>query len=238
MDKPIAWFSFAENAVYNGEEPFFFNINDKPWRKLIEDNYDVILSEFNQVINSNTKNIIPYFNQNLATNPTSWTILPLMRWKKMYDINCSFCPKTIEILNSIKGVTSITFSVLKPHTKIKPHFGDSNVMYRCHFTLKCLNTLPEIGMRVGNEKTSWKNGKLIAFCDAYNHEVWNDTDDERWILIIDILREDFLKDEKTICNKVNATLWWQLKFQNFYFIKHLPRWSRKWLMNLTALFMK
>jgi len=238
MIKLIKWFSFAENAIYNGNEPFFFDIENKPWKNEIENNYAIILDEFTQVVNKNSSNIIPYFNETLASSPTSWTILPLMRWKKKYEVNCLECPRTIKILENIKGVTSITFSVLKPHTKIKPHFGDSNVMYRCHFTLNCKGNLPQIGMRVGKENSGWHNGKLIAFCDAYNHEVWNNTNDERWVLIIDILREEFLAEEEKICTQINATLWWQLKFQRFYFLKHLPKWSRKWLMQVTAWFMR
>jgi aspartyl/asparaginyl beta-hydroxylase (cupin superfamily) len=231
------WYSFSENAVYNGDEPFFFNIENKPWKKIIEDNYLIILAEFQQIINDNNRNIIPYFNQTLATTPTAWTIFPLLRWGKKYKENCQTCPQTVKIIENIEGLTSSTFSILKPDTKIKPHFGDSNVMYRCHLTLKCNGTLPDIGMRVGDTKISWQTGKVFAFCDAYNHEVWNNTGEERWILIFDILREEFSSVEKQICAEVNATLWWQLKFQKFYFIKHLPKWSRRWLMQITALFM-
>lgn len=231
------WYSFAENAIYNGSEPYFFDIENKPWKKLIEDNYTIILGEFQQIISKSHKNIIPYFNQTLATTPNSWTIFPLMRWGKKYPANCIECPNTVKILDNIPGVTSVTFSILKPQTRIKPHFGDSNVMYRCHFTLKCTGNLPEIGMRVGLQNIGWENGKLIAFCDAHNHEVWNNTNDERWVLIIDILREEFLNEYTKICSEVNATLWWQLKFQNFYFIKHIPKWGRRWLMQVTALFM-
>src|ERR1700756_719649 len=220
MNKPKQWYSFAENAIYNGDEPFLFDIENKPWKKLIESNYAAIFNEFFEIINGNHKNIIPYFNKTLATTPNSWTIFPLLRWQKKYEENCAKCPETIDILNKIPGCVSATLSILKPHTKQKPHFGDSNVMYRCHFTLKCNGQLPDIGMRVGTQNVSWKNGQLIAFCDAHNHEVWNNTGEERWILIIDILREEFLSEQAGICAKVNATLWWQHKFQNFYFIKH------------------
>ena len=77
---------------------------------------------------------------------------------------------------------------------------------------------------------------MFAFCDAYEHEVWNKTENERWILIIDILREEFENDKKKICAEVNATLWWQLNFQNFYFLKHFPAWTRKVVMKVSAWF--
>ncbi len=238
MSKTKKWYSFAENERYSGDEPCFFDVSDKPWKKLLENNYSLILKELQQLINENNKNIIPYFNQTLASTPSSWTIFPLVVWDKKYEDNCKKVPATVNILSQVQGLTSCSFSILKPHTKIKPHFGDSNVMYRCHLTLKSNATLPEMGLRVGTETISWETGKLFSFCDAYNHEAWNNTANERWVLIIDVLREEFIAEKEQICAEINATLWWQLKFQKFYFIKHLPKWRRKRLLNVTALFMK
>jgi aspartyl/asparaginyl beta-hydroxylase (cupin superfamily) len=231
------WYSFDNNTPYKGSEPSFFDISDKAWSQRIKNNYTVILSELQTVINSQGNNIIPYFNQTLADKAENWNILPLYVWGKKNEQNCKSCPATTAVIESIPGMTSCSFSILKPHSSIRPHHGDSNVMYRCHFTLKCEHSLSEIGMRVRNESVSWENKKIFAFCDAYEHEVWNRTDEERWILIIDVLREEFVSQQKQICNEINATLFWQLKFQNFYFIKHLPAWNRKLLMKLTSYFM-
>jgi aspartyl/asparaginyl beta-hydroxylase (cupin superfamily) len=238
MDRPVKWFSFAEGNYFPGKEPSFFDIKDKPWKQLLEDQYLVILGELQTITGNSNKNLIPYFNETLAATPASWTIFPLLRWGRKYKDNISKCPQTYHIINQIPGAVSCTFSVLKPHTRIKPHLGDSNVMYRCHLTLKCEDTLPGIGMRVGDKTIGWENGKAFAFCDAHQHEVWNNTDHERWVLIVDVIREEFLPEQKKICDLVNATLWWQLKFQKRYFIKHLPRWSRNLLMRGTAVFMK
>ncbi|MBS1637147.1 MAG: aspartyl/asparaginyl beta-hydroxylase domain-containing protein [Bacteroidetes bacterium] len=231
------WFSFSENEDFEGPEPPFFDISNKPWKKLLENNYQVILSELQALIDEQNQNIVPYFNQTLASKPTSWTVFPLIFWNKPYEDNCLKVPKTLAVIRQIPGVMSCGFSILKANSRIKPHYGDSNVMYRCHLTLRCPGTLPEIGFRVKDQTIAWETGKLIAFCDAHNHEVWNDTSEDRWILIIDILREELLPEQKKICKLVNATLWWQLKFQKHYFMKHLPRWTRRWMMYATAPFM-
>lgn len=238
MKKLKQWFSFSESAHYNGTEPFFFDVSQKPWKTLLEKNYLTILADLQHVIASENKNIVPYYNQTLASTPASWTIFPLIMWGRYHTENCAKVKNTMQIIEQIDGVVSCGFSILKPHTRIKPHFGDTNVMYRCHLTLKSSGSIEEIGMRVGTERVTWKTGELFSFCDAYNHEVWNNTDQERWIVIIDVLREEFVKDKKQICQDVNATLWWQLKFQKRYFIGHLPKWARKALMKVTALFMK
>lgn len=237
MSKPAKWFSFAEGDSFTGTEPPLFDISDKPWKALLERSCPVIRGELEAITGNGSKNVIPYFNETLATTPTSWTIFPLMRWGKIYKDNIARCPQTYAIMQQIPGAVSCTFSILKPHTKIRPHLGDSNVMYRCHLTLKCDDALPDIGMRVGNETVGWENGKAFAFCDAHRHEVWNNTGHERWVLIVDVIREEFLHEQKKICKLVEATLWWQLKFQKHYIIGRIPRWGRKLMMEITSWFM-
>lgn len=231
------WYSFSENGSYDGSDPNFFNIKEKKWASFLELSYPIILKEFESVIAAKDKNIIPYYNQTLASKAENWMIFPLYVWGKKQKENCGKCSETSKLIESISGMTSCSFSVLKANTSIKPHYGDSNVMYRCHLTLKCNHTLPDIGMRVRETSISWKLGEIFAFCDAYEHEVWNNTNEDRWVLIIDILREEFESQKKEICTEVNATLFWQLKFQKSNLINHIPKWGRKLLLKTTALFM-
>ncbi len=236
MEKVKKWYSFAENGSYKGPEPSFFDVKSKDWLPLLELNYEIILKEFAKLCEARDKNILPYMNQTLASNPENWTVFPLYNWCEKKAENCAKCPETTRLIESIPGMTSCLFSILKADTRIKPHYGDSNVMYRCHLTLNCKHGLPEIGIRIRDEKTTWVNGKVFAFCDAHEHEVWNNTTDDRWVLIIDIIREEFADEKAKICSEVKATLWWQLKFQNFYFLKHCPAWSRKVILKVSSLF--
>jgi beta-hydroxylase len=43
-------------------------------------------------------------------------------------------------------------------------------------------------MRVGNEMIHWEEGKCVVFDDTHKHEVWNDTDGIRVVLLLDVLR--------------------------------------------------
>ncbi len=40
--------------------------------------------------------------------------------------------------------------------------------------------------RVGNETREWKEGKAWVFDDTIDHEAWNDSDELRVIMMIDI----------------------------------------------------
>jgi aspartyl/asparaginyl beta-hydroxylase (cupin superfamily) len=230
------WYSFAENGAYTGPEAAFFDVSQKQWAKMLEENHPLILEEFRKIIAGDQKDIIPYYNETLASKAENWTIFPLYNWGIKKKSNCEKCPETTKILESIPGMTNCLFSILKPGTAIKPHYGDSNVMYRCHLTLRSPGLLPEIGMRVKDQTTSWEAGRLIAFCDAHEHEVWNHTKEERWVLIVDVLREEFENDRKKICAEINATLWWQFKFQKSNLLWKVPRWGRKALLKATSWF--
>jgi len=37
---------------------------------------------------------------------------------------------------------------------------------------------------VEDETLVWQPGKTLMFCDGYDHEVWNDTDEERTVLLM------------------------------------------------------
>jgi beta-hydroxylase len=43
-------------------------------------------------------------------------------------------------------------------------------------------------IRVGEDIRHWEAGKSMIFDDTFNHEVWNDTDEMRVVLFVDVLR--------------------------------------------------
>lgn len=43
-------------------------------------------------------------------------------------------------------------------------------------------------MRIADELVHWRAGQSFLFDDTYPHEVWNDTDDDRVILLVQIRR--------------------------------------------------
>eukprot|EP00966_Prymnesium_polylepis_P084105 1946792-Prymnesium_polylepis.2 len=45
-------------------------------------------------------------------------------------------------------------------------------------------------MRVAGEERRWEVGRALIFDDAFEHEVWNDTDAERVVLLLDLWHPD------------------------------------------------
>ena len=54
-----------------------------------------------------------------------------------------------------------------------------------------ISKVPEnCSIRVGDLNLKWKEGEAFIFDDSYEHEVWNNSDEEGIIFIMDILHPD------------------------------------------------
>lgn len=90
------------------------------------------------------------------------------------------------------GVGEIIFSALAPGSKLLPHCASSNVRLTCHLGLVC----PEgAKVRVGAEWGTWAEGKCIFFDDSFEHEVVNDGDGVRIVLLIRFWHPELLPDQ-------------------------------------------
>ena len=76
-------------------------------------------------------------------------------------------------------------------------------------------------MRVSDQTVCWEPGKCVVFDDYYRHEVWNDTDEERVVLIF-----DFERPMRPLGRLLNAALMWGIK-RTAYF-KDGERNLRNW----------
>ena len=98
------------------------------------------------------------------------------------------CPETGKLLDSIPGLALAFFSILAPGMHIKAHRGAYKGVVRCHLGLIVPEPRTSVRMRVGNEMVYWEEGKCVIFDDTHKHEVWNDTDKVRVVLLFDVCR--------------------------------------------------
>ena len=52
----------------------------------------------------------------------------------------------------------------------------------------------DVGMKIGNEIVRWEAGKPLLFDDTYEHEVWNDGETPRAVLIIDLWHPEIVDE--------------------------------------------
>jgi aspartyl/asparaginyl beta-hydroxylase (cupin superfamily) len=199
------WFR-SDGRPFNGNEPFFFNTEDFPWVKRIESQWLVIREELMMLIHEHENSLVPYAISGLTSKPNQWRTFGLMFWTIKSRENCRKCPKTWELIKSIPNVLAASFNLLEANTAIKPHHGDTNAIIRCHLGLQIPAPAPQCAFRVGSETRSWEEGKLHMFCDAHSHTSWNNTNQKRYILLIDVMRPEYAAQTKAICGRVLARL--------------------------------
>ena len=134
----------------------------------------------------------------LLNNP-DWSTLYLWENGGPLAENVARFPKTWAAMQRVPlphitvRAPSILFSLLKPGARIEAHNGMINTRLICHLPLI---VPPGCGFRVGNETRQWEVGKLLIFDDTIEHEAWNDSDEDRVVLIFDIWRPELAGDER------------------------------------------
>jgi aspartyl/asparaginyl beta-hydroxylase (cupin superfamily) len=63
---------------------------------------------------------------------------------------------------------------------------------RCHLGI---DVPAGCGIRVGGVERSWERGRCIVFDDSFPHEAWNESDEPRIVLIVDVWHPDLSDDE-------------------------------------------
>lgn len=59
---------------------------------------------------------------------------------------------------------------------------------RAHLGLIVLREREKCRIRVGDEIRYWESGKIFVIDDTYEHEVWNEANEERVVLLLDFNR--------------------------------------------------
>lgn len=122
------------------------------------------------------------------------------RWKSLFlkgygyrmEPNCARAPITTALVEKVPGLVTACFSVMEAGGHIPRHWGMTKGMLTYHLALKVPKEREKCRMHVEEGDTlhvlRWEEGQSFLFDDMYNHEVWNETDEDRYILLIQIKR--------------------------------------------------
>ena len=119
---------------------------------------------------------------------SGWHSFFLFGFGEKMEGACRICPKTSELLQRIPGLQTAFFSVLKPGKNIPVHHGVYRGFLRGHLGLivpegRCALRFPGQGL-----ETSWEEGKSFVFDDSFPHDVENQLDTTRVVLLFDFRR--------------------------------------------------
>lgn len=155
------------------------------------DNWEVIRDEAREVLKF--RDTIPSFHeispdQYRLSTESNWKTFVLFGFGQRLEKNASLAPKTAEILERVPQLQTAMFSILAPGYHIPAHKGVTKGILRSHLGLIIPKDREKCRIRVDDTITAWKEGEIFVFDDTYEHEVWNETDEERVILLYDFDR--------------------------------------------------
>ncbi|GMI27003.1 hypothetical protein TrCOL_g6176 [Triparma columacea] len=115
------------------------------------------------------------------------------------------CPKTASAVDGLGTKLFTTpfsfafFSTLHPNSSIQPHSSAMNLRLRVHLPLIVpgeWEDVEKVGLECGGSRRVWEEGKAVVLDDSYVHRVWNNTEETRVVLLVDIWHPDVSGEER------------------------------------------
>ncbi|MEA3050288.1 MAG: ornithine lipid ester-linked acyl 2-hydroxylase [Sphingomonadales bacterium] len=162
-----------------------------PWVAGLEARWEEIRAELDAVLALEAA--IPPLAE---ISPDHRRIAPPDKWKSFFLYGYGFakpeniarCPKTAAAVSAVPGLNSAFFSILAPGAHIPRHRGVTKAILTAHLGLIVPRRREACRMQVDETMLTWQPGRILVFDDTFFHEVWNDTDEQRVILLIQFRR--------------------------------------------------
>ena len=193
-------------SPYQRPEFIFPGLTAVPWHEAstngfvseIESSSEVICAELENARHALT-GFQPYRRDHYVPSG-QWDALYIRIGDVWLEENRRFCPRTFGLLESVPRLAEVAmFSALSPSGHIAPHCGSWN----CRITLHLGLVIPEdCALRVGSEIRTWRQGKVTAFDDTFEHEAWNKSDFTRYVLMFDVWHPDLTEIEVELLERL------------------------------------
>jgi aspartyl/asparaginyl beta-hydroxylase (cupin superfamily) len=194
----------------------FFDRSHFSWLERLEAATPEIRAELKAILASPDPGLSPYIEMPAGTPKNLWSELDkssnwsaLHLWRDGQRINavCDRAPATAALMEflplaQIPGrAPAVFFSILKAGKRIPPHTGVTNIRSIVHLGL----IVPQgCGFRVGGEVREWREGEAFVFDDTIEHEAWNDSGEDRAVLILDCWNPYLSEDERAMIIRMFA----------------------------------
>lgn len=179
--------SLSRNVITEKNPRFFYDPKDFRFLDPLIEQFDVIKAELISLIGANRESrwleTFPHYVN--SDKERAWKVFSFIFFSMRFPENAKLCPSTANLIYSIPDIISCDYSFLKPHTHILPHEGYTRMVLRCHLPL-IVPPGDQCSLRVGDESRVWKEKELLIFDDSFEHEAWNNSDEDRVVLMFDI----------------------------------------------------
>jgi aspartate beta-hydroxylase len=117
-----------------------------------------------------------------------WRIFQIYAMGEKESDNARHVPTAVALAESLGAVTTMSGGVLISRlpagAAIHTHRGPTNTRVRCHLGIQI--PVGDCAIEVDGEARTWVEGQCLVLNDHLPHRVWNRTNSERIVLIIDL----------------------------------------------------
>ena len=162
-----------------------------PWTSYLEANWSVIRDEAENLLRD--RKSVPSFREispdhkKIAVDD-KWRLFFLRAYGLRITANCARCPETARILEHIPGLLTAVYSIMLAGAHVPRHTGPTKAILTAHLGLIIPLRREDCRMQIGDRDVTWEEGRIVIFDDMYPHEVWNDTHEDRIILLLHLKR--------------------------------------------------
>jgi aspartyl/asparaginyl beta-hydroxylase (cupin superfamily) len=160
-----------------------------------EDRFDAIRDEVDRLMERRTLSTYEEIDPLRAAEVSNqWKLYYAYMLGKVNQRAREDCPTLLGVASALPNVVSATISVLEGGVSLAAHSGPYAGILRYHLALRVPERNPP-SIRVGNAWYTWKERESVVIDDSFEHEVKNQSDGIRVVLIVDFLRPmNFLLD--------------------------------------------
>lgn len=173
--------------------PVFYDVDTTyPQLRILERNFDVINEELQGVLRKREQ--LPRYhdldqvqNEISGNSKENWRVFMLDVVGQKPAESHQLCPRTLKLLEQIPYVNQAFFSILEPRKSVPAHEGPYCGYLRYHLGMVVPKDRPP-HIRLSDQIYVWKEREGVLFDDSWEHEVVNESDSIRVVLLVDVLR--------------------------------------------------
>ncbi|MGN6694209.1 MAG: aspartyl/asparaginyl beta-hydroxylase domain-containing protein [Aquihabitans sp.] len=191
VGRTMQWFLAKNEAMVDRAVPKTtgpLDTRDFPWMAPLEAHWEEIAAEVDELrrrrITLPEVSEVAGFDQG---NEGSWTNFVIYSYGKWIDVNAARAPRTTALVRNIPNLQIAGFSVLGPGAHLPRHRGPNRGALRYQIGLRVPPPEGSCRIEVGNEMHVWSEGASMVFDHSVEHEAWNDSDADRYVLFIEFI---------------------------------------------------
>jgi aspartate beta-hydroxylase len=151
-----------------------------------------------------------------ANDGRDWRLFILKAYGVESREHMAACPRLAGLVSGIPGILSASISFMEPGKHIPAHSGPFRGVLRFYLGLSVprrADGSPAVVLRIDGQEHRVGDGEWLIWDDTYTHEVLNEGDRWRSVLLLDLWRREMPYDmallSRLVIAIVAASVWWR-----------------------------